>query len=43
MRVECLTNGELWQDEVAAVRSAVHIPHPTAARRCAAGPGIARG
>lgn len=27
---QCLTNGELWQDEV-AVWPAVPVPHPTAA------------
>ena len=27
---QCLTNGELWQDEVAG-RPAVPFPHPTAA------------
>ena len=27
---QCLTNGELWQDEVAG-RPAVQFPHPTAA------------
>lgn len=27
---KCLTDGELWQDEV-TVRSAVRVPHPAAA------------